>query len=287
MCLNVVGITRVTGISVGVDFLQTLSMFKSFAFAWPILINMTLAATAASTFNIDLVSPQCTITITFERKWVILQVFPVICAACLIVGIVTSTLVVELRSMRRQRKLPQARQALCRSSVWRSAQDNIVGGIYTVMYYMYAGAAACHASAQLSVNGACERRYFMVVRQALEIFVCNVTPNGGYVLASDPSIACWAPDSEQASLVPYAAFSLLAYGCGIPIAFMVAIRRNKEGIRRDQQLWLMGRGADALDNPDYRVRARYARLYQGVHALVCWSAFRRIRQLIRLCCVLF
>jgi hypothetical protein len=106
-------------------------------------------------------------------------------------------------------------------------------------------------------------RYFMVVRQALEIFVCSAAPNGGFVLTSDPSIACWAPGSEQVALLPYAGASLIAYGCGIPIAFLFVLRRNKEGIRRDQQLWLMGRGADALDNPDYRVRARYARLYQG------------------------
>ena len=253
------------GISVGVDFLQTLSMFKSFAFAWPSLINTTLAATAASTFNIDLVSPECTITITFVRKWVILQVFPVICGACLIVGIVTSTLVVELRSMWQQRARPDARQTLCRRSAWRSAQDNIVGGIFTVAYYMCAAAASVRArnTAGVHQRSVCCRRYFMVVRQALEIFVCSAAPNGGYVLTSDPSIACWAPGSEQAGLVPYAALSLLAYGCGIPIAFMIAIRRNKEGIRRDQQLWLMGRGAEALDNLDFRVRARYARLYQG------------------------
>ena len=253
------------GISVGVDFLQTLSMFKSFAFAWPSLINTTLAATAASTFNIDLVSPECTITITFVRKWVILQVFPVICGACLIVGIVTSTLVVELRSMWQQRARPDGRQTLCRRSAWRSAQDSIVGGIFTVAYYMCAAAASVRArnTAGVHQRSVCCRRYFMVVRQALEIFVCSAAPNGSYVLTSDPSIACWAPGSEQAGLVPYAALSLLAYGCGIPIAFMIAIRRNKEGIRRDQQLWLMGRGAEALDNLDFRVRARYARLYQG------------------------
>ena len=106
----------------------------------------------------------------------------------------------------------------------------------------------------------------MVVRQALEIFVCNSAPNGGFVLASDPSIACWTPGSQQSALLPFAGASLIAYGCGIPAAFLIVIRRNKEGIRRDQQLWLMGRGTDALDNPDYRLRARYARLYQGLRA---------------------
>ena len=109
----------------------------------------------------------------------------------------------------------------------------------------------------------------MVVSQALEILVCNSAPNGGFVLASDPSIACWAPGSQQVTLLPYAGASLFAYGCGIPIAFLIVLRRNKEGIRRDQQLWLMGRGAEPLDNPDYRVRARYARLYQGVRAVAC------------------
>ncbi len=111
----------------------------------------------------------------------------------------------------------------------------------------------------------------MVVRQALEIFVCNSAPNGGFVLASDPSIACWTPGSQQSALLPFAGASLIAYGCGIPAAFLIVILRNRDGMKRDPQLWLMGRGMNALDNPDYRVRARYARLYQGVHTppVVC------------------
>ncbi len=119
----------------GIDFLQTLSMFKSFAFQWPGTIGLTLAAAAASTFNIDLVSPECTISITFVRKWLILQVFPAICAACLIFGILMSTVIVELRHAWMQRAVPSERRSSCRRTAWRSALDNMIGGVFTVAYY--------------------------------------------------------------------------------------------------------------------------------------------------------
>jgi hypothetical protein len=39
----------------GILLLQTLSMFKSFAFPWPGVVEATLSMTVASTFDIDLV----------------------------------------------------------------------------------------------------------------------------------------------------------------------------------------------------------------------------------------
>ena len=124
----------------GVDFLQTISMFKAFAFSWPSAINVTLAATAASTFNIDLVSPECSISITFVQKWYILQVFPVICVACLVFGIITSTIAVEAMRWWRQRAESTMRQSVCRQAAWRSAYDNAIGGVFTVAYYTCVGA---------------------------------------------------------------------------------------------------------------------------------------------------
>lgn len=128
----------------GVDFLQTLSMFKSFAFSWPRVVDVTLSATAASTFNIDLVSPQCTISITFVEKWYILQVFPVICAACLVFGILTSTIVSEARHMWAQRAAPKMNRSTCRRAAWRSSYDNVLGGVFTVMYYTCVAATCAH-----------------------------------------------------------------------------------------------------------------------------------------------
>ena len=138
-----------TGISVGVDLLQTLSMFKSFAFSWPRVVDVTLSATAASTFNIDLVSPECSISITFVEKWYILQVFPVICASCLVFGILTSTVVSEARHMWAQRMMSKMNRSVCRRAAWRSAYDNIIGGVFTVAYYTCVGATCARAHTQV------------------------------------------------------------------------------------------------------------------------------------------
>ena len=84
-----------------------------------------------------------------------------------------------------------------------------------------------------------------------------------YTLDADPGIECWAAGSGQAKLVPFAAVCLVLYGLGVPFLMAWVLLRNGEAIRRDQALWMRGAGDTRAGNPDFGIRRRYARMYQG------------------------
>ena len=48
--------------------MQTLSMFGSFNFAWPVQITAIFTAASAATFSPELTAPECTIEFTCVRS---------------------------------------------------------------------------------------------------------------------------------------------------------------------------------------------------------------------------
>jgi hypothetical protein len=76
--LALLGIARWKGVNlsalgIGVDFLQVVSLFSSFGFAWPPQLTALFAASSAASFNDQLVAPECSIgTWSFSRKCVLL-----------------------------------------------------------------------------------------------------------------------------------------------------------------------------------------------------------------------
>ena len=101
-----------------------------------------------------------------------------------------------------------------------------------------------------------------VVRRALDVFACTRGASGAYTLNVDPSIECWDGASVQATLIPYAALSIVGYGLGVPALFAATLYRQRESIVRDQKLWMIGRGDRPETNPDFQVRQRFSKLYQ-------------------------
>jgi hypothetical protein len=51
------------------DFVQVLSMFAGFGFEWPSSIKALFGTLSFTNFNLDLVAPVCSVTLTFETKW--------------------------------------------------------------------------------------------------------------------------------------------------------------------------------------------------------------------------
>ena len=224
------------GLSIGMDLFQTLAMFKGFAFSWPGLIDGMLSAATVSTFSIDIVSPECTISVSYSEKWVVIQLFPPIMCVILAVGIVLPVLLANVRRCIVRR----GHADFCNGHEWAASWDGIVGGVLAVAYYSY----------------------FMLVSHSLHIFACTRAASGQLTLNSDPSIACWTPGSMQMQLLPFAVLSLFVYGAGIPLAFALLLHCSREAVHRDQSMWLMGRGSSRLDNPDFSIRRRIGRLYQ-------------------------
>ena len=108
----------------------------------------------------------------------------------------------------------------------------------------------------------CVNRYVVVVRRALEVFACAAGADGVYALRADPSIRCWEQGGAQLALVPWAVASLVLYGAGIPVSIGCTLWALRDAIRRDQHLWLAGRGETPDTNNDISVRRRFAKLYQ-------------------------
>ena len=82
-------------------------------------------------------------------------------------------------------------------------------------------------------------------------------------------VSGWEPNTDQAELVPYAVLALVGYGLGVPSTIGVVMWKYKSAMQRDQSLWLAGRGGDAM-NRDFRVRRRYAKLYQDYRLGYHW-----------------
>jgi hypothetical protein len=60
-----------SALGIGVDFLQIMSIFSSFKFKWPAAINKLFAYASATTYNDQLVAPECSVkNWSFEMKCV-------------------------------------------------------------------------------------------------------------------------------------------------------------------------------------------------------------------------
>ncbi len=51
------------------DFMQVVSMFAGFDFHWPPQVKALFHALSVVNFNLDLVAPECSVSLTFETKW--------------------------------------------------------------------------------------------------------------------------------------------------------------------------------------------------------------------------
>ena len=61
---------NMSALCIGVDFLQIISIFTSFDFQWPLSLKKLFAVASATTYNDQLVAPECSVkTWTFELKW--------------------------------------------------------------------------------------------------------------------------------------------------------------------------------------------------------------------------
>jgi hypothetical protein len=59
-----------------------------------------------------------------------------------------------------------------------------------------------------------------------------------------------------------ASLSLVVFGLGIPVLFLVVLVRHRASITQDQMLYATDQGGTAATNPQWRIRRRYKELYQ-------------------------
>lgn len=68
---------NMSALGIGVDFLQIMSIFTNFGFQWPVSLKALFQYSSLSTFNDQMMAPECTVTSwNFENKWYIMQAVP-------------------------------------------------------------------------------------------------------------------------------------------------------------------------------------------------------------------
>ena len=81
---------NMSALGIGIDFLQIISIFTSFDFQWPVSLKKLFAIASATTYNDQLVAPECSVkTWTFELKWWMVQALPLVFVAVLVALLLT------------------------------------------------------------------------------------------------------------------------------------------------------------------------------------------------------
>lgn len=250
---------NLSGLSIGVDFLQICSMFSSFDFAWPAEAITLFDAMSASSLNIDIAAPQCALPFTYANKFALTQGLPIMLLGFVALTWLSLRLFMlaqrfclvkcgPLRTRKRGRALDRSSsqqkgdedrsEVLLSSSAADSVNDAAIGVIFTALYYLF----------------------LVLVNSALEVFDCNVNTNGKITMDAEPSIECGV--GVHATLRPFAIASLFVYGLGIPVLFGTFVWAHRNRIQFDQTLRARGEGDNPHSNPAYYIRRRYRKLYE-------------------------
>lgn len=261
---------NLSGLTVGVDFAQSASVFARFEFAWPPLLLDAFKFISLFTLNIDVVAPSCSIKWSYSLRFYSIQAVPAFVGSSLLVAFIVITGAkllwrcgqrgcaylgkrrqaarflmgsdalkkIKERSRLRAQKLAAKHLGRKgpREKLDLKLHDVFVGMFLSANYYVY----------------------LVVASSALEIFDCSENANGLITLDAEPSLTCWEGVHDE--LWPYALASLIVYGLGIPGLFGWIVWHYRQDIRYDQAQRSRGEG-DTMANPVIRTRIRFAKLY--------------------------
>ena len=263
------------GLTIAIDFFQSLVMFAGFSFKWPPELLALLELGSLLTFDVQVTAVDCAIKLSYKQKWLLTQsAFLVYMGSYLLFSLVVMA-VTWCRAWQKRRKLKSKRNAMMRRvdnphqpkklklnrRIARQWDTIVAIGIFS-MYLLY----------------------LMLARASLQVFDCSANEVGEQVLDAAPEIRCWVPNGDHMMLVPMAIASLVVYVVGIPFAFTVILWWRRRGIKADQHLLELGLGHARVANPHYNLRQRYSRLY--MHFTVDCYFWRVVLLFRKLCLVL-
>jgi hypothetical protein len=191
--------------------------------------------------NIELVSPQCTIKFDYHHKWLFVELMPI----ALIVVTLIGHYVVLLKKRCEQ-------HCYSRMVCWKLKRRDhgqmhrhtnaMIGGLILTFQYMY---VYCTTT-------------------AFEVFSCETKEDGSSTMYFEPKIRCG--EGVHKWLVPLAVLFGGLYGLGIPVVFATIVYRNRQLIKGDQVLRVLGLGRfrdenNADNNVYYEFRKRFYKLY--------------------------
>ena len=192
-----------------------------------------LNVVSVSNLNIEIVSPECTISFAYHEKWLAIQCTPFI---LILSGVLFHYIVLARKqlcgclSKFKKRKHGDMNRHL----------NAIVGSIILLFYFCY----------------------IYCTKVALEVFACEKKENGISYMKFDASIVCWT-EYPHTMMWPVALLCTFIYGAGIPAVFFIIAYKNREMIRGDQLLRVIGVGGSRKDNPKVR-------RWRDVHCVGVW-----------------
>jgi len=206
-----------------------LSLFAVYNLNWPPLVRQLLNAASAFYINIELVSPECTVSFGLETKFWVVQTLP-LAAAALCGGL-------NVAEWARKK--------------WVLGRDEEEGRLWGHSHRLTG-----------TYILAVQVTYIWVASTALDVLDCSVREDGKSYLDRWPEQECGS--GVQRTLAPYAWFFLVIYGVGVPATCVGLIWGKRDLVRSDQERRRRGvgwkRGAERED-PVYELRKRYHKIY--------------------------
>ena len=156
---------NMTALSVGVDFMQIVSIFSSFGFAWPSALHSVFTAASAAALNDQLLAPECSVAgWSLTRKWLAVQIIPgLFILALLVLAAMNKGLMLFHRYVRGKKQ----NESRTRNR-FAKLLDAYCGFVIAIVYTLY----------------------FSVVKGALSIFNCVQNESGVRVMVAYPSEVC-------------------------------------------------------------------------------------------------
>ena len=114
------------------DVLQIISMFASFKFKWPGALTTLYDTFSFANFNIELLAPECSFTISYSTKWFLTESIPVM-LVCTVVIVLISARVFQLGQRLLLGRLPTG------ATSDMHLIDICLGILLTGLYYVYFG----------------------------------------------------------------------------------------------------------------------------------------------------
>lgn len=222
--------------SIGVDYFQVLALFGTARVAWPPELLRLYHALSIFNLNLELTAPECSLDVTFERKWWFTMALPL--------GAMVVFLSMYAVKYLQKRCVQRRRQRL------HSHLPALIGVALTMCYYLY----------------------LYVVRTTLDIFNCSpTTPPDGNEYMEAVFVKCYEPGGLHMRLLPFAVLFVLLYGVGYPLLLAWLLWRHRMTIREDQVLRARGTGDTRLTNPDaYNLRKRLHKTYYHFKPTYHW-----------------
>jgi hypothetical protein len=187
--------------------------------------------------NIELVSPQCTVSFEYHQKWIVIMLAPVGLICLALIGY--AVLYVKKAGF----------TCLWRKMGWTKGKKRKHGNLHR------------HANALIGATILMfQFVYIYCTKTAYEPFACIDKEDGKSYMRFEPKIRCG--EGHHLWLAPMGMVFGCLYGIGIPLIFTYIVYRNRNIITNDQVLRALGTGSCRETNPKYyEFRKRYYKLY--------------------------